>query len=125
LFGGPGRDNVNGDDGNDNVFGGSGDDILYGGKGKDYFNCGLGKDNVADLNATEGDGKSYNCESQQNIKAQYDTSQAEQCLERVQMFIQRTQEAVDSGEYGQWRSTSGPDLQQLNKDCPEEIQGKR
>jgi hypothetical protein len=124
LFGGPGRDNVNGEDGNDNLFGGSGDDILSGGKGKDYFNCGLGKDNVADLNATEGDGKSYNCESQQNIsQAKYDISQ--ECFTRVQSFIQRTQDAVNSGEYGEWRSMSEPEVQQLNKECPEQMQGQQ
>jgi RTX calcium-binding nonapeptide repeat (4 copies) len=126
FFGGPGRDNVNGEDGNDNLFGGSGDDILSGGKGKDYFNCGLGKDNVADLNATEGDGKSYNCENQQNIsQAKYDINQAEQCSTRVQSFIQRTQDAVNSGEYGEWRSMSEPEIQQLNKECSEQMQGQQ
>lgn len=100
LFGGTGRDNINGEDGNDNLYGGLGNDILYGGKGKDYFNCGLGKDNIADFNTTEGDGKSYNCESQQNVKVQSDISQAEQCPAKVQSLIQRTQDAMNSGEYG-------------------------
>jgi len=77
-----------------------GDDILSGGKGKDYFNCGLGKDKVADINATEGDGKSDNCEGQQNIKeAQYDISHTAQCSARVQSFIQRAQDAMNNGEY--------------------------
>ena len=121
-----GRDNMSGDDGNDNLFGGSGNDILFGGKGKDYFNCGLGKDNIADFNTTEGDGKSYNCESQQNIKqAQYDISHAEQCSARVQSFIQRAQDAMNSGEYGQWRSRVVHELQQLNKECPEQMQGQQ
>jgi Ca2+-binding RTX toxin-like protein len=123
LLGGLGRDNVSGGGGNDNLFGGSGDDILSGGTGKDYFNCGLGKDIVEDFNATEGDGKSYNCESQQNIKAQYDISHAQQCSARVQSFIQRAQDAMNTGEYGQWRSTSNAELQQLNKECPEQMQG--
>jgi hypothetical protein len=125
LFGGTGRDNINGEDGNDNLFGGAGNDILYGGKGKDYFNCGLGKDNIADFNETEGDGKSYNCESQQNVKVQSDISQAEQCPEKVQSFIQRTQDAMNSGEYGQWRSGVVNEIQQLNKECPEQMQGKQ
>jgi Ca2+-binding RTX toxin-like protein len=123
LFGGPGRDNVNGDDGNDNLFGGSGDDILSGGNGKDYFNCGLGKDNVADLNATEGDSKSYNCEGQQNIKVQTDTSRSKQCSAMVHSFMQRAQDAMDSGEYGQWRSGVVNTIRQLNKECPKEMQG--
>ena len=122
LLGGLGRDNVSGGDGNDNLFGGSGDDILSGGTGKDHFNCGLGKDIVEDFNATERDSKSDNCESQQNIKTQYDISQAKQCSAKVQSFIQRAQDAMNTGEYGQWRSTSNAELQQLNKECPEQMQ---
>jgi trimeric autotransporter adhesin len=61
LFGGRGRDTINGEDGNDLLFGGPGDDTLSGGKGKDFFNCGLGK--VADFNQVEGDSRSYNCET--------------------------------------------------------------
>ena len=126
LSGGTGRDNVNGKDGNDSLFGGSGDDILSGEKGKDYFNCGLGKDIVTDLNATENDGKSTNCESQQNIKeAQYDISHAEQCSARIQSYIQKTQDALNSGEYGEWSSTSNLEVQQLNKECPEQMQGRQ
>jgi Ca2+-binding RTX toxin-like protein len=63
LFGGRGRDTINGEDGNDLLFGGPSDDSMSGGSGKDYFNCGLGKDKVADFNQAEGDGRSYNCES--------------------------------------------------------------
>jgi Ca2+-binding RTX toxin-like protein len=125
LLGGPGDDSISGEDGNDNLFGGSGDDILSGGRGKDYFNCGLGKDNIADLNATEGDGKSYNCEGQQNIKVQSEINQSEQCSAMVQSLIQRAQDAIDSGEYGQWRSGVVNEIQQLNKDCPEQMQGQQ
>ena len=124
LLGGPGDDSIRGEDGNDNLFGGSGNDILSGGKGKDYFNCGLGKDNIADLNVTEGDGKSYNCEGQQNIKAQSDINQSEQCSAKIQSFIQRAQDAMNSGEYGQWRGRAVNEIQQLNKECPEQMQGE-
>jgi Ca2+-binding RTX toxin-like protein len=123
LLGGPGDDSISGEDGNDNLFGGSGDDILSGGKGKDYFNCGLGEDNILDFNATEGDGKSYNCEGQLDTKVQSYNNQSEQCSDRVQSLIQGAQDAIDSGEYGQWRSRAVNEIQQLNKECPEQIQG--
>jgi hypothetical protein len=54
---------------------------------------------------------------------QYNISQAEQCSARVQSFIQKAQDAMNTGEYGQWRSTSNAELQQLNKECPEQMQG--
>jgi RTX calcium-binding nonapeptide repeat (4 copies) len=144
---GPGDDSISGEDGNDNLFGGSGDDNLAGGKGKDYFNCGLGKDNVSDLNATEGDGKSYNCEGQEDIKVQSNINTSEQsnintseqsnintseqsviitpeqCSVRLQSLIEEAQVAIDSGEYGQWRSQVASEIQLLNKDCPEQMQG--
>ena len=123
LFGGFGRDNINGEDGNDNLFGGPGDDVLSGGKGKDYFNCGLGKDNVADLNATEGDGKSHNCEGQQNTKVLSNINQSEECSARVQSFVERAQDAMNSGEYGQWRSGVVNTMRQLNEECPKQMQG--
>lgn len=125
LLGGPGDDSVSGEDGNDNLFGGSGNDILSGGKGKDYFICGLGEDNIADLNATEGDSKSDNCEGQQNIKVQSETNQSEQCSAKVQSLIQRAQDAIDSGEYGQWRSRVVNEIQQLNKECSEQMQAQQ
>jgi Ca2+-binding RTX toxin-like protein len=124
LLGGPGDDRIGGADGNDNLFGGSGKDILTGGKGKDYFSCGLGEDNISDLNATEGDSKSYNCEGQQDIKAQSNINQSEQCSAKVQSLMQRAQDAIDSGEYGQWRSKVINEIQQLDKEYPEQMQGQ-
>jgi Ca2+-binding RTX toxin-like protein len=125
LFGGPGDDNTNGEDGNDNLIGSSGDDTLAGGRGKDYFDCGLGDDNIMDFNTTEGDGKSYNCESQRSVKAQSDANQAGQCTAKVQSFMQRAQDAMNSGEYGQWRSRVVNEIQQLTKECPEQMQGNQ
>jgi len=126
LLGGRGRDNVNGEDGNDNLLRGPSDDILSGGKGKDYFNCGLGKYTVTDFNQTEGDIIPNNCESQQSAKeAQYNISHAQQCSARVQSFMQKAQDAMNSGEYGQWRIRVVHELQQLNKECPEQMQGQQ
>jgi hypothetical protein len=38
---------------------------------------------------------------QQDIKVQSNINQSEQCSARVQSLIQRAQDAIDSGEYGQ------------------------
>ena len=53
---------------------------------------------------------------------QYNISHTEQCSARVQSFIQKAQDAMNTGEYGQWRSMSDPEVQQLNKECPEQMQ---
>lgn len=42
----------------------------------------------------------------------------------VQSLIQRAQGAIDSGEYGQWRSRVANEIQQLNNECPERMQGQ-
>ena len=52
-------------------------------------------------------------------KVQYDISHAEECSARVQSFIQKAQDAMNSGEYGQSRSRVVHELQQLNKECLE------
>ena len=53
---------------------------------------------------------------------QYNISHAEQCSARVQAFMQKALDAMNTGEYGQWRSMSDPEVQQLNKECPEQMQ---
>jgi len=68
LFGGIGNDNMSGNEGNDQLFGGPGADTLAGGGGADYFNCGLSIDQILDFNATEGDVRLLNCESQTILK---------------------------------------------------------
>jgi hypothetical protein len=49
----------------------------------------------------------------------------EQCTAMVQSLIQRAQDAIDNGEYGQWRSGVFNEIQQLNMDCPEQMQGQQ
>ncbi|HEY9386029.1 MAG TPA: hypothetical protein VIP70_03235, partial [Nitrososphaeraceae archaeon] len=73
----------------------------------------------------EGDGKSYNCEGQENIKVQSNINKSEHCSARVQSLILEAQAAIDSGEYGQWRSSVLSEIQRLNKDCPEQMQGQQ
>jgi hypothetical protein len=64
-------------------------------------------------------------EGQQDIKVQSNINQSEQCSAKVQSLIQRAQDAIDSGEYGQWRSRVVNEIQQLNKECPEQMQGQQ
>jgi Ca2+-binding RTX toxin-like protein len=56
------EDYVSGDSGNDELYGFDGDDTLKGGPGKDYFDCGLGFDIIVDLDKSEGDTHSSDCE---------------------------------------------------------------
>jgi hypothetical protein len=58
-------------------------------------------------------------------RAQSEIKQSEQCTAMVQSLIQRAQDAIDGGEYGQWRSGVVNEIQQLNKDCPEQMQGQQ
>jgi len=64
--------------------------------------------------------------NQQNIQAQHDTSRAERCTAMVQSFAQRAQNAVNSGQYTyeQWRDIFDPEVEQLNRQCPEQMQGQ-
>jgi Ca2+-binding RTX toxin-like protein len=55
-------DYVSGGSGNDELYGFDGDDTLKGGSGKDYFDCGLGFDIIVDLDESEGDTHSSDCE---------------------------------------------------------------
>jgi Flp pilus assembly protein TadB len=59
--------------------------------------------------------------SQQIIQAQYNISQAEQCTARVQSLLQRAQDALISGRYTyeQWKDMFNPEVEQLNRECPE------
>lgn len=65
----------------------------------------------------------YAYTNQQNIEAQDRISQAEQCTARVQSFMQR---ALNSGQYTerQWRAKFDPEVQQLSRDCPEQMLGE-
>ena len=51
-------------------------------------------------------------------------NQSEQCPAKAQSLIQRAEDAINSGEYGQWRSGVVNEIQQLNKYCPEQLQGQ-
>jgi hypothetical protein len=63
----------------------------------------------------------YTYTNQQIIQAQYNISQAEQCTARVQSLLQRAQDALISGRYTyeQWRDMFNPEVEQLNRECPE------
>jgi hypothetical protein len=39
--------------------------------------------------------------------------------------MQKAQDAMNSGEYGQWRSRVVNEVQQLTKECPEQMQGNQ
>jgi sensor domain CHASE-containing protein len=63
----------------------------------------------------------YTYTNQHIIQAQYNISQAEQCTARVQSLLQRAQDALISGRYTyeQWRDMFNPEVEQLNRECPE------
>jgi hypothetical protein len=81
--------------------------------------------NLTLTNSSEVQVDSSGTELPQQQQPQYNISQNEQCSARVQSFMQKAQDAMNTGEYGQWRSMSDPEVQQLNKECPEQMQGQQ
>ena len=62
LSGGFEPDYLSGGSGMDELYGADDDDTLRGGSGADYFDCGFGFDTVVDLDSSEGDTHSADCE---------------------------------------------------------------